>query len=116
MLAHVWGFRPYFYVAAPSGFLNEDLSGLKDVINVSSGVCFQTELVDARAQSSVQIGVPAVSKCIIVHKKSLWGYRGDDEVPFIKIVCTEPKALPKVKDKSLAAASDVGADQPCTSV
>lgn len=42
---------------------------------------------------------PPVSNCIIVHKKSLWGYRGDDEVPFIKIVCSEPKALPKVKDE-----------------
>lgn len=36
VLAHVYGFRPYFYVAAPSGFLNKDLESLKDTINVSS--------------------------------------------------------------------------------
>jgi ABC-type amino acid transport substrate-binding protein len=33
-LAHVYGFRPYFYVAAPSGFLNKDLDPLKDTLNV----------------------------------------------------------------------------------
>jgi DNA polymerase delta subunit 1 len=35
VLAHVHGFRPYFYVAAPNGFLNKDLEPLKDTINVS---------------------------------------------------------------------------------
>jgi DNA polymerase delta subunit 1 len=35
VLAHVHGFRPYFYIAAPSGFLNKDLDSLKDTINVS---------------------------------------------------------------------------------
>lgn len=34
VLAHVWGFRPYFYVAAPSGFLESDLDALKDNLNV----------------------------------------------------------------------------------
>jgi DNA polymerase delta subunit 1 len=35
VLAHVHGFKPYFYIAAPSGFLNKDLEPLKDTINVS---------------------------------------------------------------------------------
>jgi len=47
---------------------------------------------------------PAVLSCIIVNRKSLWGYRGDDTVPFIKITCTEPKAIPKVKDKLMDSA------------
>lgn len=34
VLAHIHGFRPYFYVAAPPGFLNKDLEPLKDFINV----------------------------------------------------------------------------------
>lgn len=34
VLAHIHGFRPYFYVAAPPGFLNKDLESLKDTINV----------------------------------------------------------------------------------
>jgi hypothetical protein len=42
VLAHIWGFRPYFYVAAPSGFLEDDLEAFKDKINVrhiSAPVC-----------------------------------------------------------------------------
>lgn len=35
VLAQVWGFKPYFYVAAPSGFLSQDLGALKDTLNVS---------------------------------------------------------------------------------
>ena len=35
VLAHIHGFQPYFYVAAPSGFLNKDLESFKDTINVS---------------------------------------------------------------------------------
>ncbi|WWD22492.1 DNA polymerase delta catalytic subunit [Kwoniella shandongensis] len=33
VLAHIHGFKPYFYIAAPSGFLNKDLEPLKDTIN-----------------------------------------------------------------------------------
>jgi DNA polymerase delta subunit 1 len=36
VLAHIHGFQPYFYIAAPSGFLNKDLEPFKDTINVSS--------------------------------------------------------------------------------
>lgn len=35
VLAHVHGFRPYFYVAAPKGFLERDCMGFKDKLNVS---------------------------------------------------------------------------------
>jgi DNA polymerase delta subunit 1 len=35
VLAHIHGFKPYFYVAAPPGFLNKDLEPFKDTINVS---------------------------------------------------------------------------------
>ncbi len=45
------------------------------------------------------MGSPAVVHCLTVNRKSLWSYRGDDMVPFIKIMCSEPKAIPKVKDK-----------------
>ncbi|BEI82815.1 hypothetical protein CcaverHIS002_0306830 [Cutaneotrichosporon cavernicola] len=84
VLAHVHGFRPYFYVAAPSGFLPADCQAFKDTLN-----------------ASVQMGTPAVSHCLTVNRKSLWGYRGDETVPFIKIMCSEPKAIPKVKDRSV---------------
>lgn len=34
VLAHVHGFRPYFYVAAPKGFIERDCDGFKDKLNV----------------------------------------------------------------------------------
>ncbi len=34
VLAHVHGFLPYFYVAAPAGFLSSDCQGFKDCLNV----------------------------------------------------------------------------------
>ena len=34
VLAYVHGFKPYFYIAAPAGFLNKDLEPFKDSINV----------------------------------------------------------------------------------
>ncbi|KAK4688039.1 DNA polymerase delta subunit 1, partial [Tremellales sp. Uapishka_1] len=80
VLALVKGFRPYFYVAAPSGFFNSDLNALKDTINT-------------------HLNNPIVVQCTVFNRKSLWGYRGDENVPFIKIICNDPKSIPKVKDE-----------------
>ena len=33
-------------------------------------------------------------------KRSLWGYRGDDWVSFLKITLTDQRSLPKVRDMS----------------
>lgn len=30
-------------------------------------------------------------------KKSLWGYRGDKDVAFLKVICSIPKMVPKVR-------------------
>ncbi|PAV20072.1 delta DNA polymerase [Pyrrhoderma noxium] len=62
VLAHVYGFKPYFYVPAPRGFTADDFSALVDDLNSKT----EEKCVDY---------------CDIVMKKSLWGYRGDDEVP-----------------------------------
>lgn len=40
-----------------------------------------------------------VVKTEIVQKRSLWGYKGDDWNPFIKITTSDPKSVPKVRDK-----------------
>ncbi|ODN96338.1 hypothetical protein I350_08365 [Cryptococcus amylolentus CBS 6273] len=78
VLANVHGFRPYFYVPAPSGFLNKDLQPLQDKLNSSIG----------------NFG-PCVTNCAIFNRRSLWAYRGDETVPFIKITLNDPKSLPK---------------------
>jgi DNA polymerase delta subunit 1 len=81
VLTHVHGFRPYFYVAAPVGFISNHLQSFKDKLN-----------------SSIATGMSAaVLHTALVKKKNLWGYRGDDDVVFIKITCPDQKAIPKVK-------------------
>jgi DNA polymerase delta subunit 1 len=51
------------------------------------------------SQGAVQMNGPAVLACHIVNRKSLWGYRGEETVPFIKVTCAEPKGIPKIRDK-----------------
>ncbi|KAJ9122530.1 DNA-directed DNA polymerase delta [Naganishia vaughanmartiniae] len=81
VLTHVHGFRPYFYVAAPQGFISNNLQSFKDKLN-----------------SSITTGMSAaVLHTALVKKKNLWGYRGDEDVVFIKITCPDQKAIPKVK-------------------
>jgi hypothetical protein len=35
----------------------------------------------------------------VVKKRTLWGYKGDDWLQFIKITVDDPKNLPKVRDE-----------------
>jgi hypothetical protein len=43
--------------------------------------------------------VNAVTKIETVEKRTLWGYKGDDYTPFMKITVTDPKAVPRVRDE-----------------
>jgi DNA polymerase delta subunit 1 len=36
-------------------------------------------------------------------KRSLWGYKGDEKVPFLKITLADPKTVPKIRDMSLTS-------------
>ena len=40
-----------------------------------------------------------VRKIERISKKSLWGYRGDDLVPFLKLTISNAANLPKVRDE-----------------
>ena len=101
VLAHVNGFQPYFYVAAPSGFLNKDLDPLKDVINVGDCLlnAFPARNNATDNKQNVTSPQPPVVSCTIHNRRSLWGFRGNENVPFIKITCVDPKALPRVRDE-----------------
>ncbi|KAH7890713.1 DNA polymerase family B-domain-containing protein [Phlebopus sp. FC_14] len=80
VLANVTDFAPYFYIPVPRGFLDSDLDPFVDALNKSAGGLY-------------------VRSIEIVHKRSLWGYRGDDWVPFMKLIISDPKSLPKIRDK-----------------
>nr|GAT42941.1 predicted protein [Mycena chlorophos] len=76
VLAFVTGFKPYFYVAQPRGFRADDLDPFKQHLN-------------GLLPSEFVLNVETVMR------RSLWGYRGDDYVPFLKLTVANPKALPK---------------------
>jgi DNA polymerase delta subunit 1 len=35
----------------------------------------------------------------LVHKRSLWGYLGDDHALFMKVTVTQPRIVPRVRDE-----------------
>ncbi|KDQ61581.1 hypothetical protein JAAARDRAFT_31037 [Jaapia argillacea MUCL 33604] len=76
VLAHVTDFLPYFYIAAPRGFGNDDVEPFLNHLDNQ---------------------VNGVKKIEMMKKRSLWGYRGDDWVLFLKITVVDPKTLPKVR-------------------
>lgn len=78
VLVNITDFLPYFYIAVPRGFGQDDLESFRFDLNKSVG------------------GNP-VKKIEIVSKRSLWGYKGDDWIPFLKITINEPRNLPKVR-------------------
>ncbi|EKM50426.1 uncharacterized protein PHACADRAFT_104509 [Phanerochaete carnosa HHB-10118-sp] len=82
VLAHVTDFHPYFYVAAPRGFLTDDIGAFRSYLNnhASGG---------------------SVRDVSLVYRRSLWGYRGDEKVPFIRIEVSDQRSLPKTRDKWL---------------
>ncbi|EGO22139.1 hypothetical protein SERLADRAFT_451027 [Serpula lacrymans var. lacrymans S7.9] len=79
VLAYVTDFLPYFYIAVPRGFQNDDKEDFRNHINTSLGGSFVVNI------ESVQ-------------RRNLWGYRGDDWVAFLKLTICDPKTLPKVRD------------------
>ncbi|KAF8998547.1 DNA polymerase family B-domain-containing protein [Cyathus striatus] len=73
--ANITHFEPYFYIGVPRGFTNDDVEPFRQQLNR------QTD--------------DAVTRIEMVMKKSLWGYRGDDSLPFFKITTVDSRNLPK---------------------
>ena len=66
---------------------------LTSVITLSSSPCLIVFPVQRQLDGNYII------KTEIVQKRSLVGYKGDDWYPFIKITTSDPKSVPKVRDK-----------------
>ncbi|KAG1741100.1 DNA polymerase family B-domain-containing protein [Suillus lakei] len=96
VLAYVTGFLPYFYVAVPRGFDESDIDAFADQLN-------------KQAQGNF------VRQIEFVKRRSLWGYRGDDWIPFMKLTISEPRNLPKIRDKGECGFRDFfPTGQPCS--
>ncbi|KAI0060994.1 hypothetical protein BV25DRAFT_1870956 [Artomyces pyxidatus] len=74
VMVHVTNFMPYFYVAVPRGFSQDDLPAFQEYLH---GITH------------------AIHDIEFVNKRSLWGYRGDDFALFFKITVTEPRSVPR---------------------
>ncbi|EIN06111.1 delta DNA polymerase [Punctularia strigosozonata HHB-11173 SS5] len=82
VLAHVYDFDPYFYIPVPRGFTEDDIPSFLLYLNN-------------------QLGAGCVRKIELVKKRSIWGYRGDDWVPFMKLITDNPRNVPKVRDEPI---------------
>lgn len=102
-MANITGFLPYFYVAQPRGFREEDLEPFRRHLNVCFGLPYQIicNLHVAQGLIPGPGDTEAVVSVELVSKRSLWQYRGDDWIPFIKLTIVNPKTLPKVRDEYL---------------
>ena len=100
VMAIITDFLPYFYISAPRGFTQDNVIPFKTYLNVSVIHC---AIWCSRSMFFVKSVVPGefVLKVEWMSKRSLWGYRGDDIYPFLKITVNEARNLPKVRDKYL---------------
>ncbi|XP_058835484.1 DNA polymerase delta catalytic subunit [Topomyia yanbarensis] len=86
--AHVHGFTPYLYVAAPRNFTQTHLSKFRAALDKSV-------LNDMRSnKENVQEAVLDVE---LVQKQSILGYNGEEKFTFIKVTVALPKLLAAVK-------------------
>ncbi|KAL1933207.1 hypothetical protein VTP01DRAFT_7297 [Rhizomucor pusillus] len=93
VVCHVHGFLPYFYFPAPVGFQKTHLAALKNTLS-----------------SEIQI-----HNVEIRMKQNLYGYRGDQKSPFIKVTVYDPRDIYKVKNKIENGVTVPGLDRLCKS-
>lgn len=85
---HVHGFAPYFYIAAPAGFDHTQCQPFKQALD-------KAVIGDMRSnRENLQEAVLEVS---IVKAQSMFGYHGEDEFPFLKIVLALPRLIAAAK-------------------
>lgn len=78
VLVNVTDFLPYFYIGVPRGFGDDDLEPFKADLNN-------------------KFGFTIVKKVEKVFRRSLWGYMGDESLPFLKLTISGPRNVPKVR-------------------
>ncbi|TFY53620.1 hypothetical protein EVJ58_g9353 [Rhodofomes roseus] len=89
-------FLPYFYVPAPRGFTESDTWAFAEYLN--------------------NAGSGGVKGAELVKRKSLWGYRGDDWIVFIKITLKLTLRLeyPRIFERGECSFRDLFKDQTAT--
>lgn len=67
--------------------------------------------MQAGLSTGVQNGINRVD---LVMKQSIYGYRGDGFVQFVKVTCNDPKDISKARNKVETGVMVAGLDKPCT--
>ena len=83
VVAHVHGFRPYFYVRAPPGFGQNDLAGFQQALTARL-----KSQVPAKDQTS-----QCVLHCGLVNRQSIMHFNFKQMQPFIRIVTALPSMV-----------------------
>jgi len=81
VLLHVTDFCHYLYVAAPIGFTQQHLAGFRGFL-------------EAKLQNGLD---PAIARVQILLRENLYGFRGNQQSPYIKIDVTDPKLIPRLR-------------------
>lgn len=83
---HVYGFCPYFYIAAPRNFQEMHCPAFREALD-------RKLLADIRGGNKKNIQV-AVLNAEIVERHNIYGYHGDQMHRYIKITLSLPKLVP----------------------
>ena len=80
IMCHITGFLPYLYVPAPNGFKQTHMRSFM-----------------AALENTVGVGGCLSAETKLVMRESIYGFQGNQKSPFIKLVLTDSKYLPKVR-------------------
>ncbi|KAI3334380.1 DNA polymerase delta catalytic subunit [Ustulina deusta] len=80
VMLHVTDFKHYFYIAAPVSFTPKDC-----------------EPFTAYLDSKIPQTQPAIHSCQVVLRENIYGFQGNIQSPYIKVILTDPRFLGKVR-------------------
>lgn len=84
VMCHVHGFAPYFYIQPPSGFKSDECKSFMNSLN---------KMVLADMRSNNENIVNAVLAVELVKKQSIYGFKGNSKVDFLKIIMALPRLV-----------------------
>ena len=85
---HIHGFHPYFYVPAPDNFSKEHLRAFRIALN---------NAVIADMRNNKDNLVDAVLDVQILKKSTIYGFQGNAQKPYIKIMMSVPRLIAPAK-------------------
>jgi DNA polymerase delta subunit 1 len=92
VMANVYGVIPYFWTVAPPGFREQDCELYRNTLNRRMKAAVPSSMIGQKDCKDFIIGIE------IVQRASIMGYQGGRKLPFIKILLSSPRLVPKCRD------------------